>query len=377
MFQVRSGARKGKWTGQISLGPNPSTGKPVRKSIYGNTRTEVRAKMREYQEQIDRGLNIEEARNLTLEDWLWRWFNLYKKPKLRQSTSEAYQGHIGRISAEIGHIPLDVVSTDHIQAYYNHLQALGRSSATIHKLHQIIRPCLQKAVENRLIAWNPAQTTERPTVRHRPGAAFSEEDTHRFIAALNKQTSFWRALFLTLVGAGVRIGEAVALNWSDFDFDAGMVNINKSLSRVSGGMILTKPKTAASTATIPLPPIVLSAIRKHKAEQAAWILRQGPLYGDRGIAFASNVGTHMAPRNVQRKFVAILDAAGIPRINLHGLRHTFATRLLEQGEGLRVVQEMLRHTDIKTTANIYAHVTTRMQRRASDKMDKLMRNVGE
>jgi integrase len=90
-------------------------------------------------------------------------------------------------------------------------------------------------------------------------------------------------------------------------------------------------------------------------------------------AFPSDVGTLMSPRNFQRKFYGVLVKAKIEHINLHGLRHTFATRLIEEGEDIRIVQALLRHGDIKTTGNIYGHVTPKAKRKAANKMDNVLR----
>lgn len=91
------------------------------------------------------------------------------------------------------------------------------------------------------------------------------------------------------------------------------------------------------------------------------------------LVFPSTVGTFTSPRNFQRKFYDILVNAKIEHINLHGLRHTFATRLIEEGEDIRVVRALLRHADIKTTATVYAHVTAKAKKKAPNRMDNVLR----
>jgi integrase len=369
VYQVKKGPRKGTWIGQITLKDKS------RKSFYGRTRAEVREKIKEYREKLGLGVDIKAAQRTTFGEYLLRWLELYKSGKVRLSTYETYLDYIERlIIPELGHIALAELTTDDIQRFSNRLQENGRASATIHKIHQIIRPCLQKAVDNRLLVWNPSQTTERPTIRPNAGEAMSEADMNRFLDVLEGETDKWRAIFLTLLGTGLRIGELLALEWNDIDLENGIIHVRKTLSRTkSKGLVVNEPKTEASVGSVPVPQLALQAIKRHKTSQTVVMLRLGQAYRNRKLAFPTDKGTYLIPRNVQRKYYALLQKAKIPHIKLHGLRHTFATRLLEQGEDLRTIQELLRHADFKTTAMIYAHVTPKVKRRAANKMDSLLR----
>lgn len=369
IYQVKSGRMKGRWIAQITVGSK-------RKSFYGRTRAEVKDKLEAYRDSVGQGIDVETAKRLTFGEWLDQWLELYKKPKVRLSTYEIYKINMThQIIPALGHIFLAELSTNHIQAFYNKLRSDGKAPATIQKIHNIVRPCLQKAVETRLIAWNPAQNTERPSVGKSSGKAMSEEAMVKFLGIVEQQNDKWRAAFLTLLGTGLRIGELLALEWDDVDLDGGIVSISKSLSRTKEeGLMVNLPKTEASAALVPLPEVVVQALRKHKASQAAWIIKKGARYQNRKLVFASDVGTYMSPRNFQRKHYELLGDAEVEHLNLHGLRHTFATRLLEQGENLRVVQELLRHADIKTTGNIYSHVGIKVKKQAAQTMDSLLKN---
>lgn len=375
IYQATAGKHKGLWVAQITIGTNPKTRKPKRKSFYGRTRGEVKDKLEAYQESIGQGLDVETAKRLTFGEWIAQWLDLYKRPKVRLSTYEAYSGHVkGRIVPALGHITLLELNSDHIQAFYNGLQGEGLAPATIHKMHQIIHPCLNKAVEKRLLLSNPSQITERPTVRIREGKAMTEEDMDRFLGLIDAQPNNWRAAFLVLLGTGLRIGELLALEWGDVDLENGMIDINKGLSRTKEkGLVIDDPKSEASAALVPVPEEVLQALRKHKTSQAIWILKQGEKYKNRKLVFPSMKGTLMFPRNFQRKYYDLLKKAEVEHIKLHGLRHTFATRLLEQGENLRVVQQLMRHADIKTTGNYYSHVSDKVKQKAAKTMDNLLK----
>lgn len=372
IYKVKTGSRKGTWTGQLTLKEiNPKTGKPKRKPFYGRTRKEVVDKMEAYKAQLRQGLNVEAAKKMTTGEWLVYWLETYKNPSVKLTTYERYFGYLKRtILPAIGHIALPELTTDDIQALYHKTTSAGRSASTVQNLHKVIAPALAQAVENKLIPSNPAKGTKRPSTAKTKGKEMPEEDVVKYLQAVNELDERWQAAFFTLIGTGLRIGELLALEWTDFDPDAAIISVSKTLSRTkSKGLIVEAPKTEASEALVPVPQFVVSLLLKHKTRQDAWIKKQGTNYTNNNLIFPSLKGAYMSPRNFQRKHYAVLKKADAQHINLHGLRHTFATALLELGESLKTIQELLRHSDISTTGNIYAHVTARLRKRSATKMD--------
>lgn len=375
IYKIKSGKREGTWVAQITLGSNPETGRPRRKSFYGRTRGEAIEKRDAYLTKIGQGLDIDKAKVVTFGEWLVEWLDLYKKDKVRVSTFEGYLLYIKNlVIPKIGLVPLASLSTNDIQGLYNHLQRTGRKPATIQKTHRIISQSLDKAVETRLISWNPAKATERPAVQKSGGQAMTAEEMEKFIKQVYQEPEKWKAAFLTLLGTGIRIGELLALEWGDVDLEKGLLSINKTLSKTAAGLVVNKPKTDTSEGIVPIPKNAINALKKHKTAQKAHKLLRGTKYQDEKITivFASDVGTHIQPRNFARKFYSILEKAGLGHYNVHCLRHTFATRLLEEGESLEVVRRLLRHADIATTANIYSHVTVKTKEKAVQKLDRLL-----
>lgn len=156
--------------------------------------------------------------------------------------------------------------------------------------------------------------------------------------------------------------------------EKGIIHIDKTLSRTKEkGLIVNEPKTEESVANVPLPEVAIEALKRHRASQAQLILYLGKKYANRKLVLPTDIETYMHPRNFQRKYYSLLQKTGVEHIKLHGLRHTSATRLLEEGENLKTVQELLRHADIKTTANLYSHVTPKVKRKAAHKMGSLLR----
>src|SRR5205814_1300219 len=133
------------------------------------------------------------------------------------------------------------------------------------------------------------------------------------------------------------------------------------------------PKTAAGRRTIPLGRDVIEALRRHRAAQAEHRLKLGPAWQDYGLVFPSEVGTPVDHVAVRQKFWKLCDAAGVPRIRVHDLRHTAATLMLLAGIHVKVVSERLGHSSIAITLQTYSHVLPTMQRDAADLLDALLK----
>lgn len=363
IYQVKSGKDKGKWIAQITKGL------PKKKRFTGKSRAEAKDKMDEFLDKLEIGLDQEGANKL-YGMWILDWMDLYKKPPIiRQSTYDNYLIWIkGHIIPAIGEIKLSELSTDDIQKIYRKMIDDKKSSASIGKVHQIINSSLEKAVEKKMLTWNPAKATVRPPVKQKEAKALTEKEMDKFIELVYKKDIRWKAAFLTLLGTGLRIGELLALEWQDINLEAGTLKVNKGLSRTKEGLVVEDTKTVRSNRTTPLPKDVIKALTELKETQKVVFLDK-----KLNLVFKTKNHTHIGPRNFQRMYYSIREKANVPKdVTLHGLRHTFATRLLEAGENLRVVMELLGHAEIGTTANIYSHVQPLTKEIAVSKMDKFL-----
>lgn len=141
---------------------------------------------------------------------------------------------------------------------------------------------------------------------------------------------------------------------------------------MGGKLQFAEPKTAGNRRTISMPEIVGRALREHRVRQLQERLLAGSRWQEHGLVFTSTIGTPLEPRNMVRHFHQVLRQAGLPRFRFHDLRHTAATLLLAQGVELRVVMEVLRHSQISTTADLYAHVVRLLLQDAAAKMDAIL-----
>jgi integrase len=139
-----------------------------------------------------------------------------------------------------------------------------------------------------------------------------------------------------------------------------MLTVNQAIYRVTGkGMVATEPKTERLRRTLHLPDGVRAALKAHRVRQLQERLATGSRWRDSGLVFATGIGTPLEPRNLFRSFKAPLAKAGLPNIRFHYLRHSAASLLLAQGVPMRAVMELLGHSNIGTTADIYSHVMPR------------------
>ncbi|MCB2314176.1 site-specific integrase [Clostridium tagluense] len=138
-------------------------------------------------------------------------------------------------------------------------------------------------------------------------------------------------------------------------------------------LIFQEPKTKAGIRNIPLPPNVLVLLNTHRLNQSKENLLVGYKYEDQDLVFCTELGHPIEPRNFIRKFQQLLKISGLEKTNIHSLRHTYATRLLELNEHPKVVQELLGHSTIAITLDIYSHVFPEIKKATADKINDLFK----
>ncbi len=172
-----------------------------------------------------------------------------------------------------------------------------------------------------------------------------------------------------MLATGLRRGEALALHWSDVDLDGGALRVRWTLARTSRGLALGEPKTEKSRRAVPLPRSAVETLRAHRKRQAAEQLAAGSVWQGSGLAFTTEIGTPLEPRNVLRRFQVLARRVGLEGVHLHTLRHSAASFLLAAGTHTKVVQEHLGHSSYAITADTYSHVAPAQQREAADRLD--------
>jgi len=310
----------------------------------------------------------------TVEEYLNNWFEVVKN-RVSEKTFLGYQDLIKRyVLPSIGKKRLDKLKPEHIQSIINGMTDKGLSPRTVRYTHMIFKNSLEHALKWELIFRNPAQHIELPKQK-RSNTLVLDEKQSALLLKEAKYTPF-KALFSLMLTSGMRPSEALALKWSDVDFQQNRVQVAKTLlhAEKGGGWSLEETKTDRSRRTIPLPLSTMADLKEHKNDQLEQILEAKPKsYNNHGFVFAARNGEPMDRRNIiKRYFKPMLKRAGLPDIRLYDLRHTCATLLLRAGENPKIVSERLGHASIVLTLDTYSHVLPDMQQSCADKLEDIL-----
>jgi len=354
----------GRWSASLTLP------KGRRWHFTHKDREEVARQLTSVRKKRDDGLPPIVERQ-TVAQFLQRWLAA-SKPSLRIRTSERYEQLVRlHVTPVLGRVQLANLTPLHLQRLYSNKIEEGLSSTTVHHLHAMLHRALKQAVRWNLAQRNVADFADPPRVQHHEITTLSAKQASDLLAAAHGDRL--EALYVMAVTTGMRQGELLGLRWRDVDLDRSSVQIRSTMQAAKGGLKFAETKTRGSRRHVLLPARTVEALRRHRAVQAQERLRTGAAWEDNDLVFANEVGRPIAAGNLlKRSFEPLLRRAGLPRMRFHDLRHSAATLLLEQGIHAKIVQEMLGHTRISTTLDLYSHVTPTMQRQAADAFDVIL-----
>lgn len=361
--------KQGRWRGVVTL--YTAEGKSKKKYFYGKTKKEVAEKVNRLLSEIKTNTYIEPCKT-TLYQWMNTWLDTYARNEIRLSTLVNYEIYIHKhIQPEIGHIKLCDLNTIHLQQFYNDKLKNGKlhgegglSPKTLRNMHNMIHKALNQAMALGMILRNPTDLAVLPKRRKTEMRYFTVEEQKKLQQCLAGER-LGMAILLDLY-TGMRMGELLALTWNNVNLsrECGYVRIVQSVNRVKNEspnattktiMQIDIPKTPHSIRTIPLLPDIVEELIKYKAAQAQEATAHGLPVSQ--YVFTSTAGTWIDPRDFQRYFKTLLKRHQIREINVHGLRHTFATRALESGMSPKTLSQILGHANVGFTLDTYAHVT--------------------
>lgn len=360
----------GRWAASLTLGY--VGGKRKRKTLYGATQREVREQLATARHAQQQGLPATNDR-LTTGQFLTRWLEESAKPTIRPKTYASYAQLIRlHLAPELGRIPLAKLGPQQIQEFLNRKLASGLSPRSVQYLHAVLRAALNRALKWGLVVRNAATLVDAPRIRRPDIAAMTPEQARSLLAAVHGDRL--EALYTVALAVGLRLGEALGVQWPAIDLENGTLTVRTALQRVNGALQLVEPKSASSRRTVVLPQVAVEALRAHRTRQLEERLLAGGRWQESGLVFTTTEGKPLDARNVFRGFQRLLARAGLPHLRLHDLRHGCATLLIAQGVHPRTIMEILGHSQISLTMNTYGHVTHALQRDAAARVDAVFAN---
>ena len=373
------------------------TGKSKRKSKYFKTRAEAESFRLAIANEIMSG-NYKDAGTLTVGGWCKFWFETYNN-NVRPSTKSNYEGYINnKIIPFMGDKKLEKLTTNDLQVFFNTIKAQGNiktdgplSDKTVKNIYQMLHCCLGQAVENDLIRKNFCDGVELPSQdvkeearvlnkEEREKIFFALDNCNDLIVRKNEQlhleksstryatdTLGYRYAIYVALYTGARIGEVMALQWKDVDFNNNTISIRKSLGRhkdynenapAKTILEIGNTKNTESRRSVPMPEKLRDKLLEHKAEQKKLIKNLRETFVNKGYVFANVTGNPIETRTIQDFFKKLLMIADVDDGNLHCLRHTFATKWLESQRDIKTLSAILGHSSsstVQTTLKVYAH----------------------
>ena len=369
----------------VYLGVDKLTGKKARTTVTANTKKGVKIKAREaVNDFAANGYSVKEKPTITTyRELVALWWESYKntiKPNSQQSMEGIVRLHILPV---FGDYKLDKLTTPIIQQQVNKWADKANKGekgayANYSFLNNINRRILQYGVTMQAIQHNPARDVIIPRKQQNKEHKvkfFSNQELKQFLDYLDNldlssyENFFDYVLYKTLLASGCRIGEALALEWSDIDLKKGIISISKTLNRYQE---TNTPKSKAGLREVDIDTATVTLLKEYKKRQQiqAWQLGRSE-----SIVFTPFTTKYAYACLLRKRLQSHFKAAGVPDISFHGFRHTHATIMLYAGIEAKDLQYRLGHSNISMTLNTYVHATKEGAKKAVSIFEAAISNL--
>jgi integrase len=309
----------------------------------------------------------------TLAEYLDWWMENVVRDEVAHRTYHNYLSQVRNHTVpRLGKKKLKALKLEDAEGLYRAMATSGLSPATIRYVHAVLRRALNRAFVRGLVLRNVADGASLPHADQKETEAFTPEEVRRFLQAAKHDRL--EALYVLAITCGLRQGELLGLRWDDVDLEAGRLTVRRQVQRSRDGSgMISGPTKNKKSRTIRLGRVAIEALKAHRDAQAEDVASAKGLWRDPNLVFSSTIGTPLDPSNlVGRSFKPLLRRAGLPSIRFHDLRHACATLLFSEGVPVKVVQEVLGHSSVSVTMDVYSHILPDMQERAAAAMDELL-----
>lgn len=394
--QRKNGSYDYRWTDQ----------RGNRHSIYAKTLAELREKEKQITKDTIDGIKAE-ARAMTLNELFDMWKVL--KRGVRENTMSNYiYMYDTFVRPNIGKNKLASIKKSDIKRFFNYLvDQRGLQASTIDSISNVLHQMFDMAVDDLYLRINPANNVLRELKKShvfktekRRALTKAQQDLFLNYIKDHKIYGHWYPIFAVMIGTGLRVGELTGLRWCDIDLENGYIDVNHTLvyfshqidNAIKGNYYsIHKPKTENSIRQVPMMDFVKEAfLMEQKYQKLHHVQCKSVIDGYTDFIFVNRDGEAQKYHNLNRTIKRIIRDCNdaefmknenpevlLPNFSCHSLRHTFTTRMCEAGVNVKVIQDVLGHTDITTTLNIYADATRDLKKKEFENLDSFFDNNEE
>ncbi|PHQ50537.1 site-specific integrase [Streptomyces cinnamoneus] len=386
-------AKDGRWHGRVTVGVKDD-GTPDRRHVSSKTRAEVTKKVRELERQRDAGTVRKAGQSWTVKTWLTHWVENIAALHVSENTIDGYRVAVyHHLIPGLGAHRLEKLEPEHLERFYKKMQDTGSAAGTAHQAHRTVRAALNEAVRRRHITVNPATIAKAPRLEEEEVEPYSVEEVQRLLleAERHRNTARW----VIALALGLRQGEVLGLQWTDVDWEAGVIRVSRGRLRPRykhgcGNRCGRNPgycpqkinirretkntKSRAGKRPIGVPEELMKLLRRHKEEQDRERRLARDLWVEKGYVFTSPTGEPLNPNTDYHKWKDLLKAAGVREGRLHDARHTAATVLLILGVPDAIVDAIMGWEPGKSARmrRRYQHLTGRVLQDTAAKVGGLL-----
>lgn len=350
----------GRWEGRYIKGRKPD-GRIIYGSIYHRKYQEAKRllfeiKFAHRENYMDFGKHRSQTQ--TVNDWFIYWLD-QKKNQLKGTTFQSYESKVmNHVFPFFMDVQLTQLTAEVIQQWVETLSK-QLSNNSLHAVFRIFKQGVNAAVAGNKLYRNPIQSVLLPKQTISDARSFSKRDQQQLERACQ---TFKELPMLIALDTGMRISEIAGLQWRDIDWTNRTIKVQRIVQRIKGKdkthLVLQLPKTKTSKRVIPLTQRLFNLLGQHKQNEA------------QDFIFSGRKGQPLDPRTIRYRFEQLKKQCHVEDLPFHALRHTFATRCIEAGINIPTVSDLLGHSSIKMTLDIYTHSFLSEKRKAIEQLEK-------
>jgi len=353
----------------------------ISKTVRG-LKKDAQAEARKILDELGKGL-YKQPQKLTLGQYMQTYLDTTGNLSLAEQTLHRYNEIVQKhLVPNLGDIELQKLTANDIRTYYAEAIKSGRrngngglSKRTVLQHHHVLHKILEQAVEDDIIASNPAIKKLAPKLDADCKMHVITPQEAEVMLKIASTCKYLDCINFALQ-TGMRRGEILAVKWGDLDMQRSVLSVSKSLTQINGEISEKTTKTRSGRRTIDLMTTTIDLLKKIKAEQAQNRLFLGDAYNNNDYVFCEANGDCLHPESLTRSFMHYAGKAGLD-LTFHDLRHCHASWLLAAGVHSKIVSERLGHCSIQITMDLYSHLLPSIQAAGIAKLESMLGNCKE